>query len=437
MAEKKETKKKVTKKETGAEKKKTSPVLVDIEIKGDEWQEALDKTFEKKQKEVKVDGFRKGHVPRDIYEKKFGKESLFLDAADLVLQDAFLKALEQSKVEPVVQPKVDLKEINENGVTFTFSLIAKPEVQISKYTGLKVKKQSTEVTKKEIQEAVDATLDRYSEMVVKDGPVADGDVAVIDFEGFKDGVAFEGGKGENYSLQIGSNTFIPGFEEQLIGMKSEEEKDIQVTFPEDYPHDDLKGKEVTFKVKVHEVKAKEKRKLDKDFFEDLAMPGVDSKESLEEEIKKNIEAHKMEDAENKYVDDILKAVAENVTVDIPDEMISEELDNMVGRFAEQLKMQGISIETYYQFTKMTEGDLRHQMEGEAKEHVLYRLMLEHIAELEHIEISDEDASAEAEDLAKKYQMEKDAFLKAFGGIEMIKYDMQIRKTIDLLKEKNA
>lgn len=430
MAEKKE--KEVKKVE---EKEKTS-IDVNVKIEGNEWTKALNKAFDKKVKEVKVDGFRKGHVPRDVYEKKFGKESLYIDAADLVLQDAFIKAMKDTKEEPVVQPKVDIKSIDDTGVEFVFTIIPKPVVTVKKYKGLKVTKEETVVTKEELEEAVKGTLDKYSELVVKEGPVVEGDIAIIDFEGFNDGVAFDGGKGENYSLQIGSNTFIPGFEEQVIGMKTGEEKEINVTFPKEYPHEDLAGKAVVFKVKVNEVKGKEVRELDKDFFEDLAMPGVDSKETLEEELKKNIEASKMEDAENKYIDALLSAVAENTTVTIPEEMISEEIENMVGRFKEQLSMQGISIETYYQFTKMTEGDLKKQMSKEAREHVLYRLMLEEISVKEKIEISDEDASKEAENLANKYQMEKDAFLKAFGGIEMVKYDMQMRKVIDFLKENN-
>ena len=219
-------------------------------------------------------------------------------------------------------------------------------------------------------------------------------------------------------------------------MKTSEEKDINVTFPEDYPAEELKGKEVVFKVKVNEIKEKTKRELDKELFEDLGMEGVNSKETLEEEIKKNIEAQKEMDAENKYVDKLLEEVGKNTEVDIPEEMVEEEVDRLIHRFEEQIKMQGISLELYYQFTKTTEKDLRNQLEKEAYSHVLYRLMLEEISKLEKLEVTDEEASAEASKLAEKYNMKEEEFLKAFGGIEMVKYDLEMRKVIDYLKENN-
>lgn len=407
-----------------------------IKIEGEEWTKALDKAFTKKQKTAKVDGFRTGKVPRDIYEKNFGKESLFIDAADSLLQDAYVKAMEESKLIPVVQPTVDLKSLDENGVEFIFKIITKPEVNVKKYKGLNIKPEKVEVTEEEVNHELGHLLERYTELVTKDGKVENGDVAIIDFEGFKDGVAFDGGKGENYSLEIGSHTFIPGFEEQIIGMKQGDEKDLDITFPEDYGAKDLAGQPVVFKVKVNEVKTKEQRELDEDFFEDLGMEGVNSEETLKEEIKKSISAQKEMDAENKYVDRILEEVSKNVEVDIPEEMVEEEVNRLMGRFEEQMKMQGISLDLYYQFTNSKEEDLRNQMEKEAYSNVLYRLMLEEIVTLEKIEITEEDADKEAEELAKKYQMEKEEFLKQFGGLDMIQYDLEMRKTIELLKELN-
>lgn len=426
MAEKKET----------AKKTNNNKHEVTIKIEGTEWETALDKSFQKKAKEVKVDGFRKGHVPRNIYEKKFGKESLFLDAADLVLQDAYMKAMEESKLIPVVQPQVNLKSIDENGVEFAFTIITKPEVKIKKYKGFKVTPTEVKVEKEEIEHEISHLLEKYTELTLKEGTVEEGNVAIIDFEGFKDGIAFEGGKGENYSLEIGSHTFIPGFEEQLVGMKSGEEKEIQVTFPEDYPSADLKGKEVTFKVKVNEIKEKTQRELDEEFFEDLGMEGVNSKETLEKEIESNIKARKEMDAENQYVDTLLETVSKEVEVDIPEEMVEEEVNRLIGRFEEQMKMQGISLDIYYQFTHTTEVDLRNQMEKEAYKNVLYRLMMEEILNLEKIKVSEEEASKEADSLAEKYQMKKEEFLKLFGGIEMIQYDLEMRKVVDFLKENN-
>lgn len=429
----KETKTKEIKKEETKKNVHTVPV----KIEGEKWTNALDKVFAKKQKTAKVDGFRTGKVPRDIYEKHFGKESLFLDAADLLLQEAYLQAMEESKLVPVVQPAVDLKGIDENGVEFEFKIITKPEVKVKKYKGLNIKPEKVEVTNDEINHELGHLLERYTELVTKeDGAVAEGDVAVIDFEGFKDGVAFDGGKGENYSLEIGSHTFIPGFEEQVIGMKTGEEKDLELTFPEDYGAKDLAGAKVIFKVKVNEIKTKEKRELDEEFFEDLAMEGVNSEETLKEEIKKSLVAQKEVDAENKYIDKILEEVSKNVETDIPEEMVEEEIDRLLKRFEEQMKMQGISLDLYYKFTNTTEKDLRSQMEKEAYANVLYRLMLEEIMNLEKIEVSAEEAEKEATELAEKYKMSKEDFLSQFGGIEMIQYDLEMRKTLDLLKELN-
>ena len=410
---------------------------VNVKVEGADWTKALDQAFAKKQKTVKVDGFRAGKVPRDIFEKKFGKEALFLDAADMSVQVAYIKAMTDSKLIPVVQPEVDIKSIDENGVEFVFTITTKPEVVVKKYKGLNVKPGKVEVTDEEVNHELGHLLERYTELVVKEeGKVENGDIAVIDFEGFKDGVAFDGGKGENYSLEIGSNTFIPGFEDQVIGMSTGEEKDLNVTFPEEYGAADLAGQAVVFKVKVNEIKQKVARELDEEFFEDLGMEGINSEEALKEQIKESIKAQKDMEVENKYVDDLLEAVAKNVEVDVPQAMVDEETDRLIGRFEEQMKMQGISLDLYYQFTQSNEEALRSQMEKEAYNNVLYRLMLEQIMTEEKIEVTKEEAEKEAEELAKKYQMNKDEFLKQFGGIDMVQYDLEVRKTIELLKELN-
>ena len=423
-------------KKTEKETKNKNIHDVEVKIEGKSWDTALDKVFEKKQKTVKVDGFRKGKVPRSIYEKKFGKESLFIDAADMVVQEAYAKALDDSKLIPVVQPEVNIKSLDEKGVEFVFKIVTKPEVVVKKYKGLNIKPEKVKVTKEEIDHELGHLLERYTELVTKDGKVANGDVAIIDFEGFKDGEPFDGGKGENYSLEIGSNTFIPGFEEKIIGMKTGEEKDLDLKFPEDYGAKDLAGKDVVFKVKVNEIKEKKNRDLDEDFFDDLGMEGIDSEEKLRDQIKSSISAQKEMDNENKYVDELLEAVGKNVEVDIPEQMVNEEIDRLMGRFEEQMKMQGVSLDLYYKFTNSDEQALRDQMEKEAFNNVLYRLMLEEIMKQEKIEVTDEEAEKEAEELAKKYQMKKDEFLKEFGGIDLVKYDLEIRKTVDILKELN-
>ena len=423
-------------KNTEKELKNKNVNEINIKIEGEEWNNAIDKAFNKEQKNVKVDGFRKGKVPRNVYEKKFGKQALFVAAADMLLQEAYLKALEESKLVPVVQPAFDVKSLDENGVEYVFKIITKPEVNVKKYKGLNIQPEKVEVSEEEVNHELGHLLERYTELVTKDGKVENGDIAIIDFEGFKDGEAFDGGKGENYSLEIGSNTFIPGFEEKIIGMKVSEEKDLDLTFPEDYGSKDLAGAKVIFKVKVNEIKEKKARELEEDFFEDLGMEGIDSEEKLKAEIKNSIKSQKEMEAENKYVDTILEEVGKNVDVDIPEEMVNEEVNRLMKRFEEQIKMQGISLDLYYQFTQSNEQALRSQMEKEAFDNVLYRLMLEEIMNLEKVEVSLEEANKEALELAKKYQMDKEDFLKEFGGIEMIQYDLEMRKTIDLLKEYN-
>lgn len=420
-----------------AKKENENKKVLEIKIDGEKWTKANDKAFDKAVKNVTIDGFRKGKCPKDVFFKKYGKESLYIDAAESLVGDAYDLIIKDNKdIVPVVQPRVDIKDINEDGVTFEFTFITAPKVTVKKYKGLKVKQDKVTVTKEEVKNEIDHLLERYSELVVKDGKVENGDIAIIDFEGFKDGVAFEGGKGENYSLEIGSNTFIPGFEDQIIGMKKDEEKDIKVTFPKEYGAEDLAGKDAVFKVKVNEIKEKKARELDEDFFEDLGMDGVNSKETLEKEIEASIKANKEMEAENKLVDQLLEEVSKNVEVDIPDEMVDDEVHHMIHQFEQQLQMQGLSLDMYYKFTNSDHQALHQQMEKEAYQHVLYRLMLEEIIKLEKIEITDKDVDEEIENLEKKYSMKKEDILKQLGSFDMIKYDLEMRKVINLLKEAN-
>ena len=417
--------------------KKKNVFEIEVQIQKDEFEKALDGAFNKKVKEVKVDGFRKGKVPKDIYIKKFGKESLYMEAVDILLPNAFSKALKDNKLEPIIEPKIDLKEITENGCTFIFTITTKPEINIKKYKGLKVKKEEVTVTKEEIKLEIDNMLEKYSELVIKEfGEVENGNIAIIDFEGFKDGVPFDGGKAENYSLEIGSNTFIPGFEDQIVGMKNGEEKDIKVTFPEDYNAEELKGKEVTFKVKVNEIKEKITRELDKEFFEDVALPGIDSKEKLEQEVENTLKEQKQIDIDNKYVDDLLKEIAKNTTIDVPEELIDKEIEYMISRFDEQLKMQGMSIDIYYEMTKTTKEDMKKQMMEEANAHVMYRFILEEIKNIENINATDKEVKEESKKTATSYGMEEEDFIKAVGGLENLKYEVEMKKVIQFLKDNN-
>ncbi len=410
---------------------------ITIKIEGKAWQDALDQAFEKANKKAKIDGFRPGKAPKDVFIKKYGKESLFLDAADIVLNDAYKKMIDENKdLEIVAQPEVALRSIDENGVEFMFTLTTKPEVKLGKYKKLGIKKEKIEVSKEEVDKALEETREKYAENVLKEGKLQNGDIAIIDFEGFLNGKAFEGGKGENYSLTIGSNTFIPGFEEQLIGMSAGEEKDINLKFPEDYHAEELKGKDVTFKVKVNEVKEIKIPELDKDFFDDLGLEGVDSEETLRKQLEENIKTHKEYHAENDFVDALLSEAIKNMEVEIPDAMVGEEVNRMLGQYEENLKMQGLTLEQFYKFTNSDEAALKDQMKEEAIKRVKERLLLEEIKKVEEIEVSDSEVDKEASNLAEKYGMEKDEFLKLFGGLDMVKYDLEMRKALEVLKDNN-
>lgn len=406
-----------------------------IKVEGQKWQDALDKAYMKANKTAKIAGFRPGKAPKEIFLKKYGKESLYNDAMNLCVDDAYDQMLkDNANLEIVAQPVLSLNSIDENGVEFKFIVTLKPVVKLGQYKNLGVKKDTVKVTKKEISENIESMRKRYAENVPKEGKLEDGDIAIIDFEGFKDDVAFEGGKGENYSLTIGSNTFIPGFEEQLIGMEKGEERGINLTFPSDYHSEDLKGKPVVFKVKLNEIKTVKIPDLDDDFFADLGLEGINSKEALEKQVEENLTAQKEQTAENKYFDDLLEAASKNVEVDIPHVMIHEEIERMLKQYEENLKMQGLTLEQFYQFTHSNEQALKDQMHEEAEKRVLYRLMLEEIAKSEKIEIDDTQANEEAAKLASKYQLPKDEFLKLFGGLEMVKYDLTMRGAMEALKK---
>ena len=375
-------------------------------VEGENWKNALDKSFLKNVKEAKVDGFRKGKCPRDVFEKKYGIEALYNDAVDIVLPGLYTEVLKESALEPVVQPSIDIKEINKDGVSIEFTIITAPVANVKKYTGLKVTREKVKVTDEEITEEINRLKDQYAEIAVKEGKIESGDTAVIDFEGFKDGVAFEGGKGENYPLEIGSNTFIPGFEDALIGLSTGDKKDIPLTFPENYPSEELKGAKVVFKVTVHEVKTRLIPELDKDFFTDLGIEGVTNETELRNHVKNNISLRKEKEADNKLVEDILASVAKETEIVLPEELIHDEIHHMIDNYAQRLQMQGLSLEQYMQFTKQTFESLEEQLKPEAKKNITYRYMLEEIAKKEGIVISDEEADNEAETLSHTYQMTK-------------------------------
>ncbi len=407
-----------------------------IKIEGEKWEKALDKAFKKANAKAKISGFRPGKAPKNVFLKHYGIESLFMDASNYCVEDAYNKLLEENKdIQIAAQPVLDIKSIDEKYIEYVFTLTLKPEVKLGKYKELDVKKETVKVTKKEIEEAIDHMREHYKENVVKEGKIVKGDVAVIDFEGFKDGKAFEGGKGENYSLEIGSNTFIPGFEDQLIGMKAGDEKDINVTFPEDYHSEELKGQPVVFKVKVNEVKEVKIPEVNEEFFEDLGMEGIKTKEDLENQVKENIKASKDAKAEDKYIDDLLAKIAETTEVDVPDTMVNEESERMVKQFGEHISMQGISLEQFYKFTNSNEEKLKEQYKEEALKRVKYRLIIEEIIKQEKIKVTDKEVDKELEEIAKKYNMTKEEVRKQYGeNIDYIKYDLEVKKAFDVIKK---
>ena len=405
-----------------------------IEISGDEWKNKIDETFKKVIKKVKIDGFRPGKAPRSVYEKKYGVNSLVVEAVEDNMQEAYKKALEKFDGEPIISPTVALDQADTEKVVYKFTFTTKPEVKINKYTNLGVKKETVKVTDKDVDAEIEKMRKEYADLQVKDGKIEEGDTAIIDYEGFDGDKAFEGGKGENYALEIGSHTFIPGFEEALIGLKAGDKKDIDLTFPKDYHAEELKGKKVVFKVLVHEVKTKVYPELNEEFFLDLGLDDVKNVDELKKTINDTMKEQKEYEAENKYVDDLFDALLKETEVEIPHELIHEELDNMVKQYEERLKMQGISLEQFFKYTNSNEEALKAQMHEEAERRVKLRFALEEIIALEKIDVTDEEAEKSAEEKAKKYNMDKDEFIKSFGGKEMLKYDLKIERVIDILKK---
>lgn len=403
-------------------------------LEGSAWEAKIEEAYKKASKNFKVDGFRQGHVPKEVFMKKYKEETLWMDAAEDYVDEAYHEVMNENKdLEIVAQPKVDIKSIDKNGVEFVFTLVTKPEVKLGKYKNLGVKKEEVTVTKEEVEKSVEEMRNHYAEYVVKTDAIKEGDIAVIDFEGFKDNVPFEGGKAENYSLTIGSHTFIPGFEESLIGHSEGEEIDVNVTFPEDYHVEELKGAPVVFKVKINIVKEKKIPELDEEFFADLGMEGINSKETLEKQLEENIKARKEFDNENKYIDELLDKAVETIEVEVPEEMIYDETSRMIERYSNQLMGQGIKIEDFYKMTKSNEEELREKMHDEALKIVKQRLLLEEVIKTEKLEVSDEEVEHEAEHLAGHYNITKDEFIEQYG-LESVKFDCLIKKAIEVLKQ---
>ena len=409
----------------------------EIEIKLDkEWISALDATFKKKNKETKIDGFRKGAAPKEVYLKHFGIESLYMDAVDASISVAYKKALDENKLVPVVEPNVDVTGISDSNVIFKFTIITKPEVTLGEYKNLKVKKDKVTVSDEEINHEINHLREHLADVVVKEnGEITEGDTAVIDFTGFVDGKELEGGKGENFPLEIGSHSFIPGFEEGLVGLKAGEEKTLELKFPENYI-EDLKGKDVTFKVKVNEVKTRVLPDINEDFFKDLGYEDVKTEDELKTKIKEEIKHQKEHQADDVFVDKCLEAAAKNMKVDINEEIIDDEVHRMIDQYSQQLQMQGMNIEDYYKMTGTKEEDLHKMMAPEAEKRVKYRYLLEGIADAEALKFTEEEIKARAEEMASQFGVSVEELVKIYGSMDIIEYDLKMHKALEILKENN-
>ncbi|HLR67127.1 trigger factor [Virgibacillus alimentarius] len=418
------------------EKQEGNEGVLTIDVPAEDFDQALDKAFKKVVKTVQIPGFRKGKVPRKIFEKRFGVESLYQDAVDIVLPEAYMKAVEETGISPVDQPEVDIEEIEKGkNLVFTAKVIVKPEVTLGEYKGLEVEEQSVEVTDEDVEQELEAQRQQHAELVVKEeGNVEEGDTVVMDFEGFMDGEAFEGGKGENHSLEIGSGQFIPGFEEQLVGKETGEESEIEINFPEDYHAEELAGKKATFKVKIHEIKEKELPELDDEFAKDVDEE-VETLDELKKKKKEQLEEQKKQDAENQKRETLIEQASNNAEVDIPEAMVNTELEQMIKEFEQRLQMQGMTMEMYYQFSGQDENALKEQMREDAQKRVKTNLTLEAIVNEETIEVSQEDVDAELEKMASMYGTEVEQLKQMLGGnTDALKEDLKFKKAIDFLIE---
>lgn len=416
------------------EKKGTNDGVLTFEISEEKIKEGLDTAFNKVKSTLSVPGFRKGKVPRAIFNKQFGEEALYEDALNTVLPEAYDAAVVEAGIDPVAQPKIDVKSM-EKGEAWVIEaeVTVKPEVELGEYKGLTVEKQDREVTDEDVEKNIEEKRAAQAELVLKEDAAVEGDTVVIDYEGFKDGVAFEGGKGENHSLELGSNSFIPGFEEKLVGVKAEDELDVDLTFPEDYHAEDLKGAAVTFKVKVHEVKAKELPALDDEFAKDVDEE-VETLAELKEKIKTQLTDAKVASAEEAVEEAAIRQAVDNAKIeDLPWAMVHDEVHRQMDVFLNDMQRQGVSPEMYYQITGTTEQDLHKQMEADADLRTRTNLVLEAIVEAESFETSEDEVNEEIKNLAEQYGMDEKAVRAALTP-EMLKHDISMKKAIDLITE---
>ena len=405
-----------------------------ITVEAGEVDKAIQNAYLKTRGKVNIPGFRKGKAPRQIIEKMYGVGIFYEDAVNEMIPDAYEAAAKESGLEIVSQPQIDVVQI-EKGKEFIFTaeVAVKPEVELGKYKGIEVEKKDITVTDEEVSAELDKIREQNSRIVpVEDRAVADGDITTIDFEGFVDGEAFEGGKGTDYPLTIGSHSFIDTFEEQLIGVKIGEEVTVDVTFPEEYHAEELKGKPAQFKVTVKEIKVKELPELDDDFAQDASE--FDTLDEFKEDTKKKLEEQKANAAKGEKEDAIIEKIIEDSKMDIPDAMVDTQVRQMAEDFARRLQQQGLTVEQYFQFTGLTADALLDQMKPQAVKRIQSRLVLEAIAKAEAIEVTDEDINKEIDNMAAQYQMEADKLKEFMGDAEkeQMKMDIAVTKAVELV-----
>jgi trigger factor len=411
-------------------------VKLTIEVSADKVDEALKAAYMKQKNRISVPGFRKGKVPMAMVEKMYGPEIFYEEAANIMMQEAYPSAVDESGADIVSQPTVDVTQL-EKGKPFIFTaeVAVRPEVTLGKYKGVTVTKVDTSVSEEEVMEALDKERNNNARTItVEDRPIQNGDTAVIDFEGFVDGEPFEGGKAENHSLEIGSHSFIDTFEEQLVGKNTGDEVDVNVTFPEEYHAAELAGKPALFKVKIHEIKTKELPELDDEFAQDVSE--FDTLAEYKESVKKNLEKTKEDNAKRTKEDEAITKIIEKSTMEIPDAMIDTQVSNMIQEFAQRMAGQGLNLERYMQFSGMTIDKLREQVRPEAITRIQSSLVLEQIAKDENIEISEDEINAEFEKMSSMYGMEVDKIKELMGDAELesMKRDLAVQKAVDLVMD---
>ena len=418
------------------EKLEKNMAKLTVETSAEELENALQKAYLKNRGSIALPGFRKGKAPRKVVEKMYGAGVFYEDAANILIPEAYAKEVEGSELDLVSQPEIDVVQI-EAGKPFIFTaeVALKPEVTLGEYKGVEVPKQVIEVTEEEIQAEVDKERENNSRIInVDDRAVAQGDIVVLDYEGFAEGVAFEGGKGENHELTIGSGSFIPGFEEALIGSKIDEDVDVNVIFPEEYQEEKLAGKPAVFKCKVHEIKVKELPEADDDFAKDVSE--FDTLDEYMDNIKKDLTEKKEKDAKSARETAAIEKAVENAEMEIPDPMVAEQVKQMAEDFSRRIQSQGLTIEQYFQFTGMTAEKFMEQMKPEALKRIQNSLVLEAVAKAEDIQASDEKLEEEIVKMAQTYKMEVDKLKELMGDneINQLKKDLAIQEAVALISE---